>query len=77
MKGAVRKKYAIVNYELEKGRICITRCPYQETPKPLVGSVACMSCPSFHGRNREARQVVCSAVNGKTWKNRNKDNDKL
>lgn len=69
------KKYNVVNYELAAGRICITPCPYQEAPKPKVGSAACMKCISFHGRNRLTQQVACSAVNGKVWKNRLRNKD--
>lgn len=70
---AASKKYNVVSYELTAGRICITPCPYRESPKPKVGSADCLDCPSFHGRNRYTRQVACSAVYGQTWKNRNKD----
>lgn len=68
---AAGKKYNIVSYELTAGRICITPCPYRESPKPKIGSADCLDCPSFHGRNRHTQQVACSAVCGKTWENRN------
>ena len=67
---AASKKYNVVSYELTAGRICITPCPYRESPKPKVGSAECLNCQSFHGRNRRTLQVACSAVYGQTWKNK-------
>lgn len=68
------EKYNVVSYQLAAGHICITPCPYRESPKPKVGSAACLDCTSFHGRNRLTQQVACSAVNGKVWKNRENKN---
>ena len=69
------KKFNVVEYQLSAGCICITPCPYRDSPKPKVGSAACMNCTSFHGRNRVTQQVACSAVNGKVWKNRKKTSE--
>lgn len=66
-------KYSIVDYETIAKRVCITPCPYLESPKPMVGSVLCLSCESFRGRNRSTQQVACCA----TWENQGKKNKKL
>ena len=52
----------LVPYELGKGRICITPCPYRDAPKPLVGSALCEACPSFQWKYRDRLQVRCGAV---------------
>lgn len=56
------EKYRIVNYEITPWRLCITPCPFKESPKPMVGSAACATCCSFHGRDLVRRQVACSDV---------------
>lgn len=73
----LKGKYDIIQYELAAGRVCITPCPYRESPKPKVGSALCLSCTSFHGRNRVRQQIACSAVSGKNWKNKAKDKEEL
>lgn len=61
------EKYTLVSYEMTAERICITPCPYRESPRPKVGSAACMKCGSFHGRNRSTLQVACGALSWKPW----------
>lgn len=39
---------------------CVTPCPYLESPKPKVGSSACMTCKYFEGKDREKRIVRCT-----------------
>lgn len=59
------EKYRIVNYEVTPWRLCITPCPFKESPKPMVGSAVCATCSSFHGRDRVRKQVACSDVYGR------------
>lgn len=59
------EQYIIVSYELANGRVCITPCPYRDAPKPKIGSALCLSCGSFHGRNRVKQQVACGAAKKK------------
>ena len=56
------ERYVIVPYEVVNKRVCITKCRIKDRPQPLVGSVACMKCPSFRGRNRKTHQVACNNV---------------
>jgi ADP-dependent phosphofructokinase/glucokinase len=54
-----REKYAILKYET-KHHICITPCPYFESPKPMVGSGRCLNCSCFRGRNQETQEIACN-----------------
>lgn len=56
------EKYTIVNYEVKNLRICVTKCTVRDYPQPLVGSAACVRCPSFKGRNKKTHQVACSHI---------------
>lgn len=58
-----KDKYKIINYEVKNKRVSITPCPYKCSPKPMVGSAACMECKSFKGRNRQKHEVACGRVN--------------
>lgn len=39
---------------------CVTPCPFLESPKPKVGSSACMTCKCFEGKDREKQIVRCT-----------------
>lgn len=39
---------------------CVTPCPFLESPKPKVGSSACMTCKYFEGKDREKQIVRCT-----------------
>ena len=68
LKAERKSKFTIVEYEIAFGHICITPCPFRTDNKPKVGSATCAECPFFHGRNREERQVMCSAANGNAYR---------
>lgn len=53
------EKYAILKYET-KHHICITPCPYFESPKPMIGSGRCLNCSCFRGRNQETQEIACN-----------------
>ena len=56
-------KYRIITYEVRNVRECITPCPYRDDcPKPMIGSVNCVRCGSFKGRNKKTHQVACSRI---------------
>lgn len=56
-------KYRIVTYEVRNLRECITPCPYRDDiPRPMIGSVNCVKCGSFKGRNKATHQVACSRI---------------
>lgn len=57
-----REKYRIMPYEVRDKRVCITPCPLREPPRPKIGSVECMRCPSNKGRNRKTHEVACNRV---------------
>ena len=54
-----RDKYLILKYEVRNFRECITPCPFKESPKPMIGSAACIKCSSFKGRNRTTHEIAC------------------
>lgn len=56
-------KYRIVTYQTRNLRECITPCPYRDNPKPMIGSVNCVRCSSFRGRNKVTHQVACNRSN--------------
>lgn len=60
-----------VYYEKRHGAILSTLCrkrePQNGKPFPLVGSVDCMQCCNFIGKNKEESYVLC-AYNGKWYK---------
>lgn len=56
-------KYRIVTYKVRNLRECITPCPHRDNPKPMIGSVNCVRCSSFRGRNKETHQVACNRSN--------------
>lgn len=53
-------RYKILSYEVKSKRVCITPCPYKGYPKPFVGSLKCLKCSSFRGRNKKTHQVACN-----------------
>lgn len=55
-----RKKYTIIHYEVRCLHICVTPCPFKQSPKPLVGSVNCIRCGSFKGRDKRTQEVCCT-----------------
>lgn len=55
-----RDSYTIVSYEVRNIRECITPCPFLDIPKPKVGSLACVNCGSFKGREKRTHEVACS-----------------
>ena len=52
-------KPMVLPYEVKNSRICITPCPYQDAPKPMIGSGRCVNCSSNYGRNIKTHEVLC------------------
>lgn len=52
-------KYNILDYKTVNG-VCITPCPFKESPKPKVGSAACLKCRQFKGKDKTKHQVACA-----------------
>lgn len=54
-----REKYKILSYQT-KNHVCITPCPFLQSPKPMIGSGRCMYCTSFRGRNIKTNEIACN-----------------
>lgn len=57
-----KEKYRTIPYEVRNLRESITPCPFKEYPKPMVGSVQCVRCTSFRGRNKQSHEVACCRI---------------
>ena len=55
-----REKYRIIKYEKNVANVCITPCPFYDSPKPMIGTARCQNCGSFHGIDRKTNEVACS-----------------
>lgn len=54
-----RQRYTIIKYEVTRARVSITPCPFFYSPKPMVGSMRCITCGSFRGRDKKNQEVMC------------------
>ncbi len=57
-----REKCRILSYQT-KNHVCITPCPFLQSPKPMIGSGKCMSCTSFRGRSVKTNEIACNRKN--------------
>lgn len=48
-----------ISYAKNSFGVCITPCPFIDSPKPMIGSHKCQKCPHFEMIDRHAQQVAC------------------
>ena len=58
-KEATLNEQTLISYQKNTFVVCITPCPYYESPKPMVGSARCQSCASFIGMYKSTLEVSC------------------
>lgn len=55
-----KDNYKKVEYKIKMKHVCITPCPYSQSPKPMVGSARCEGCSRFKFRDSESKIVYCT-----------------